>query len=125
MRIGIDILLISRFARITESPRYCRVLFTEKELRRAAGLRESRRHEHLAGRFCAKEAVAKMLGRGFGQGLVWRDIEILADPWGAPSSWLRAAKTSLSAIAVTRAPRHAPRHEFSRTGDGRSAKPST
>jgi holo-[acyl-carrier protein] synthase len=84
MRIGIDILLISRFARITESPRYCRVLFTEKELRRAAGLRASRRHEHLAGRFCAKEAVAKMLGRGFGQGLVWRDIEILADPWGAP-----------------------------------------
>jgi holo-[acyl-carrier protein] synthase len=46
---------------------------------------QARRAERLAGRFCAKEAVAKALGRGFGQGLSWRDIEVTADDWGAPT----------------------------------------
>lgn len=39
---------------------------------------------HFAGRFCAKEAVAKALGTGFGAHLAWHDIEILNDELGKP-----------------------------------------
>jgi len=107
MRIGVDILFISRFARIADSPRYRRVLFTEHELRAAEDLGRSRAREYLAGRFCAKEAVAKLLGRGFGQGLGWRDIEVVADSWGAPVAALHggaarvASDSGLPGVSVS------------------------
>src|SRR6201999_1853449 len=82
--VGVDVLLISRFERVARHPRYRRVLFTAAELAEADGLGERRAVERLAGRFCGKEAVGKLLGRGFGQGLGWRNIEVTAGPWGAP-----------------------------------------
>lgn len=39
---------------------------------------------HFAGRFVAKEAIAKALGTGFGADLSWHDIEILSDAAGKP-----------------------------------------
>ncbi len=39
---------------------------------------------HFAGRFAAKEAIAKALGTGFGADLAWHDLEILANDRGAP-----------------------------------------
>lgn len=39
---------------------------------------------HFAGRFAAKEAIAKALGTGFGANLSWHDIEILNDELGKP-----------------------------------------
>lgn len=39
---------------------------------------------HLAGRFAAKEAIAKSLGVGFGEHLSWLDIQILNDELGKP-----------------------------------------
>ncbi len=39
---------------------------------------------HFAGRFSAKEAVAKALGTGFGADLSWHDIEILGNELGRP-----------------------------------------
>lgn len=84
MRIGLDLLDVSRFARIAAHPRGRRIVFTDAELVCADELGEQRRGEYLAGRFCAKEATAKVLGRGLGQGLVWRDIEILSNSYGAP-----------------------------------------
>src|SRR6185312_13190624 len=65
--------------------RYRRILFTKAELDQADGLGAERYVERLAGRFAAKEATCKMLGRGFGQGLRWRDIEVTGDRFGAPS----------------------------------------
>jgi holo-[acyl-carrier protein] synthase len=38
----------------------------------------------LAGRFAAKEAIAKALGTGIGAKLSWLDIEILNSPEGKP-----------------------------------------
>lgn len=84
MRIGVDLLYIHRFARIAAHTRYCSLLFTEAELGQADGLGPRRRTERLAGGFSAKEATCKILGRGFGQGVRWRDIEVLRDSWGAP-----------------------------------------
>jgi holo-[acyl-carrier protein] synthase len=42
----------------------------------------------LAGRFAAKEAIAKALGTGFSKELNWLDIEILTDPKGKPAVFL-------------------------------------
>lgn len=39
---------------------------------------------NFAGRFAAKEAVAKALGTGFGADLAWHDIEIIGDENGKP-----------------------------------------
>ena len=46
--------------------------------------------ESLAGRFAAKEAVAKALGTGIGE-VTWKEIEILGDEQNAPMLTLRGA----------------------------------
>ncbi len=89
MRIGIDLLDMARFDHIAAHPAGRRIVFTPAELEYADTLAGPRRAEHLAGRFCAKEATAKMLGHGLGQGLVWRDIEILRNALGGPGVRLR------------------------------------
>ena len=43
---------------------------------------------HFAGRFAAKEAIAKTLGTGFGEHLAWHDIEIINDELGKPIVYL-------------------------------------
>jgi holo-[acyl-carrier protein] synthase len=59
-RIGIDLLEIDRLERALErTPRLAERLFTDAERAYAAG--RGRPGEHLAARFCAKEAVAKAL----------------------------------------------------------------
>ena len=99
MRIGVDLLSISRFARIAEHPRYRSVLFTKAELAQADGLGSGRSAECLAGRFCVKEATCKVLGRGFGQGLRWRDIEVTTDRWGAPAVMLSGGARAIADAA--------------------------
>jgi holo-[acyl-carrier protein] synthase len=96
MRIGIDLLSVSRFTRIAEHHRYRRLVFTEAELTQAGQIGSARYTERLAGRFCVKEATCKVLGRGFGQGLRWRDIEVISDRWGAPSVTLRGGARQLA-----------------------------
>jgi holo-[acyl-carrier protein] synthase len=82
--MGIDLLAVRRFARVAEHDRYRGLVFTEAELAHADTMGPDRRVERLAGRFCVKEATCKALGRGFGQGIRWRDIEVLSDSWGKP-----------------------------------------
>ena len=84
MRIGVDLTEVARISRIAAHPAGRRLAFTDTEIALADKLGEPRRLEFLAGRFCAKEAVAKVLGHGLGQGLAWRDIEVLRGPLGAP-----------------------------------------
>lgn len=84
MRLGVDLLSVSRFTPIAEHRRYRTLVFTEAELAQAGQPGTPRHAERLAGRFCVKEATCKLLGRGFGQGVRWRDIEVTADSWGAP-----------------------------------------
>ena len=60
IKIGIDLLEIDRLERALErTPRLAQRLFTEAELAYAAA--RGRPGQHLAARFCAKEAVAKAL----------------------------------------------------------------
>ena len=46
---------------------------------------------HFAGKFAAKEAVAKALGTGFGAHLSWHDLEILNNERGQPNVFFSEA----------------------------------
>jgi holo-[acyl-carrier protein] synthase len=72
--VGIDLLEIERLERALERrPRLAERLFTDAE--RAYAAARARPGQHLAARFCAKEAVAKALGL---QAWSWRDVEVLS-----------------------------------------------
>jgi holo-[acyl-carrier protein] synthase len=72
--IGIDLLEIERLERALErQPRLAQRLFTDAELKYASA--RARPGQHLAARFCAKEAVAKALGL---RGWAFRDVEVVA-----------------------------------------------
>jgi holo-[acyl-carrier protein] synthase len=89
--IGLDLLEIARLERALERrPRLAERLFTADE--RAYAAAHARPGQHLAARFCAKEAVAKALGL-----TAWsfRDVEVIATD-GAP-------RIALSGSAARRA----------------------
>lgn len=79
--IGIDIIEIDRIEKaINEHGKhFLDRIFTQKEQGDCAG-----NAVRLAGRFAAKEAIAKALGTGFGKDLSWLDIEITNDDRGKP-----------------------------------------
>jgi len=84
--VGIDLLEIERLERALERrPRLAERLFTESE--RAYAAARARPGQHLAARFCAKEAVAKALGLTAWN---WRDVEIVRGD-GPPSVRLHGA----------------------------------
>ncbi|MGA9859465.1 MAG: holo-ACP synthase [Solirubrobacteraceae bacterium] len=72
LSVGIDLLDIGRLERALERrPRLAERLFTDAE--RAYARSRARPGEHLAARFCAKEAVAKALGM---EAWNFRDVEV-------------------------------------------------
>jgi holo-[acyl-carrier protein] synthase len=84
--VGIDLLEIERLERaLSRHPRLAERLFTDAEREYAAS--RARPAQHLAARFCAKEAVAKALGLS---GWAFRDVEVLAQE-GPPSVRLSGA----------------------------------
>jgi holo-[acyl-carrier protein] synthase len=82
--LGIDMIEIDRIRQGIErhGEHFLNKLFTSKEC--AYCDKFSDPFPHFAGRFAAKEAVAKALGTGFGAELSWHDFEILADGQGKP-----------------------------------------
>ena len=72
--VGIDLLDIERLERALERrPRLAVRLFTDSELAYASA--RARPGQHLAARFCAKEAVAKALGL---EAWSFREVEVVA-----------------------------------------------
>ena len=63
--------------------RFLNRVFTEFELGYCLG--RKREIEHLAGRFAAKEAVLKVLGTGWRDGIAWTDIEVRNETSGQPT----------------------------------------
>jgi holo-[acyl-carrier protein] synthase len=89
--IGLDLLEIERLERALERrPRLAQRLFTQDELAYASA--RARPGQHLAARFCAKEAVAKALGLSRWS---FHDVEVVAT--GA------APEVRLSGAAAVRA----------------------
>jgi holo-[acyl-carrier protein] synthase len=84
--VGIDALEIERLERALERrPKLAVRLFTDAEREYAAG--RARPAQHLAARFCAKEAVAKALGL---KAWSFRDVEVVSGE-GPPSVRLTGA----------------------------------
>src|SRR5512138_1893790 len=81
---GIDIVAISRFERFVAENNVLLLerLFTPHEREYCAARKRSAQHYAL--RFAAKEAFVKALGTGLGDGISWKDMEVVNDPSGKP-----------------------------------------
>lgn len=91
LRIGLDVVLISRVKQMYEKrPRQFVERFFGKHEREycLAAARPCRRFERFAGRIAAKEAVMKVLGHGWPH-VPWTDIEIVNDGSGQPAANLK------------------------------------
>ena len=104
---GVDIVEVARVARAAErhGGRFLRRVFTpaEAEYANSRGVPA----QHLAGRFAVKEAVLKALKTGWGEGILWHDVEVERGPAGEPLVKLsgaaerRANKLGIVAIHVS------------------------
>lgn len=108
-KVGIDLLEIERLERALErTPRLAERLFTEGE--RAYAASRGRPGQHLAARFCAKEAVAKALGI---ESWNFHEVEVIGT--GGPP------RIQLSGTAAARAAELGVQVEVSLTHTGREA----
>lgn len=92
--MGLDAIEPERVAKAVArwGERFLSKVFTPAELELCGG-----RVLSLAGRFAAKEAVAKALGTGIGA-IAWRDIEVLADDGRRPTVHLRGSAADHAAV---------------------------
>ena len=85
---GIDLAEVERIQAALDDPRIGRRfrdrVFTEKEIAYCEKKKLRGRYESYAGRFAAKEAVMKALGRGWGAKVRWLDIEVARARSGKP-----------------------------------------
>ena len=82
--LGTDIVEIKRIKEMLNkhSEIFIDKIFTEDEKLEAEKRKNT--HTYYAGRWAAKEAVAKALGTGFGKGCSWKDISINNNEQGKP-----------------------------------------
>jgi holo-[acyl-carrier protein] synthase len=82
--LGTDIIEIDRMRQSIErhGVHFLNRLFSQKEQDYCYKYKDP--VPHFAGRFAAKEAIAKALGTGFGAQIAWHDIEILNNDAGQP-----------------------------------------
>ncbi|MEN8126413.1 MAG: holo-ACP synthase [Planctomycetota bacterium] len=81
---GIDLVDFGRIEQMLEKhpQRFLDRVFTAAE--QADADRNKNRVEKLSGRFAAKEAVMKLIGTGWRDGIAWTDIEVVNNPLGEP-----------------------------------------
>jgi holo-[acyl-carrier protein] synthase len=81
---GIDMVECARLQEMIDKHgrKFLDRVFTPAEQEYCRG--RKREIEHLAGRFAAKEALLKVLGTGWRDGISWTDIEVTNDPSGKP-----------------------------------------
>jgi holo-[acyl-carrier protein] synthase len=103
LSIGTDLAEVPRIrdAHTRFGDRFLERVFTPAEI--AYSLRKANKHERLAARFAAKEALMKAIGTGLSRGVTWKDIEVINLPSGKPT--LR-----LTGQAATHAERLGTRH---------------
>ena len=102
--IGIDIVEVERIERAIDrhGPRFKERLFTPAEIDYCE--KRGARFILFAGRFVVKEAALKALGTGWGEGVAWREVEILPSGAGAPQLLLHGiALERFRALGATRA----------------------
>jgi len=87
LSVGVDMVEVQRVQKALEDPRigkrFRARVYTAKEIQYCEKKRRGR-YESYAGRFAAKEAVMKALGRGWGSKVCWLDIEVARARSGKP-----------------------------------------
>jgi holo-[acyl-carrier protein] synthase len=102
--IGIDIVEVERVERAVErhGSRFLEKIFTQPEIAYCDS--KAARFVHFAGRFAAKESAMKALGTGWGQGVSWREVEILPSAAGPPQLVLHGvARAHFESLGATMA----------------------
>ncbi len=82
--IGIDVVEVERIGSSMDEfkEKFVNRIFTKAEQEYCES--QKRPVIHYAGRFAAKEAIAKAFGTGIGKEISWLDMEILRQPSGEP-----------------------------------------
>lgn len=100
--VGIDLISIKKIAESVKSESFRRKVFTPAEIESCETVANSA--EHYAGKFAAKEAFMKAIGRGIRQEVWFSQIEVLNDKTGAPCIQVSGqAKRRVSTLGVERA----------------------
>ena len=101
--IGTDIMECLRIARMIErhGELFINRVYTPDEIAYCQSRRQAT--QHFTGRWAAKEAILKALGRGWRRGISWRDMEIRNDPGGKPLVAVRGGvKEVVEQLGITK-----------------------
>ncbi|WP_198659114.1 holo-ACP synthase [Nocardiopsis sp. FIRDI 009] len=101
LRVGVDVLDRRELDRLLRRPWFLRFCYAPEERAEAEGMGARRRTEFLSGRFAAKEAVLKALGRGMLQGVAMSDIRVERTGRGAPRVVFLGAAAALGLPRVS------------------------
>jgi holo-[acyl-carrier protein] synthase len=86
--VGVDLIEVQRIQKALDDPatgnRFRDRVFTAREIQYCEKKKSHGRYESYAGRFAAKEAVMKALGKGWGAQVCWLDIEVIRAHSGKP-----------------------------------------
>lgn len=106
--IGIDLIELERIKKsLKKNDRLVSRILTQEERNVFRVLKSERRQiEFLAGRFAAKEALAKATGQGIGR-LSFQDIEVLPNKKGAPIMSVRGFETYHIYVSITHSEHYA------------------
>ena len=98
--VGIDLVELDRIANSMKNPRFLRRILTEQEVRYCNTV------SRVAGRWAAKEAIAKAVARK----LSWQDVEVLPNANGEPQVKVREGllpKNATLRVSITHERTHA------------------
>ncbi|MBN2044488.1 MAG: holo-ACP synthase [Anaerolineales bacterium] len=99
--IGVDLVSVSRLAENLENGRFKQKVFTAREIADCEAFKSSQ--QRYAGKFAAKEALMKAIGKGIRQAVGFWQIEVLNAESGAPYLQLTGeAEKTLAALGADR-----------------------
>ena len=95
--IGTDIIECLRIAQMIEKhgELFLQRVYTEHEINYCSSRKAA--NQHYAGRWAAKEAVLKVLGTGWSEGIAWQDIEVRNEISGKPLIELHGGASEIAA----------------------------
>ncbi|MHC4852497.1 MAG: holo-ACP synthase [Planctomycetota bacterium] len=82
--VGVDIVAVARIQKMLDQQKDGFLARTFTAAERDYCLQRGRPAESLAARFAAKEAVMKILGTGWGEGVGFLQVEVVRNPRGNP-----------------------------------------
>ena len=89
MKVGNDIVEVKRFFELVSNKKFISRVFTDKEQAHIFALKDKQKQaERMAGKYSAKEAIAKALGFGISEGIDFLSLEVLPNEKGAPVVFL-------------------------------------